>query len=92
MAAEGLEQIDMNRYRVRLEQAGITQALHVAMAFCGREVAMQEERHDYRPKHAPTLFAPIPTYYKRPADEEDPVGPAAKRHEGEGLRSPKPTQ
>jgi len=44
---EALQQIDGNRYRVRLQEAHITQALHVGMAFCGKEIAMRYELHQY---------------------------------------------
>lgn len=44
---DALTQITENRYRARLEQHDITTALHVGMAFCGKECRMAYEEHDY---------------------------------------------
>jgi len=53
---KGLKQINEGRYRVRLESAGISSALHVGMAFCGREIAIGSEMHTYTPQ-APAMPA-----------------------------------
>ncbi|OGT21470.1 MAG: hypothetical protein A3C55_06445 [Gammaproteobacteria bacterium RIFCSPHIGHO2_02_FULL_42_13] len=71
-----LKQIDQNRYKAALEKHAVTKALHVGMAFCGREMRMRTEEQDYVSAPRPvvsTLFQPM--QYKRAAEtrEAEPV-------------------
>ena len=50
---EALTQIEETRYSARLEQEDIAQVRHVGIAFCGKQMKMSSELHNYQPQLAP---------------------------------------
>lgn len=51
---DALEQITEARYSTRLQQEGIINVYHVAIAFCGKEMQMNSKLHHYQ--HQPVIL------------------------------------
>lgn len=67
--SNALQQITEARYSARLQQEGVTQAHHIGIAFCGKQMQMGSALHNYQPQPTPpavttsstaTLFATAP--------------------------------